>query len=38
MPEVPDGVTSQELRARLFSDIERRGILPTPLTNYKIEF
>jgi hypothetical protein len=34
MPEVPDGVTGQEIRARLFSDIERRRILPTPLTKF----
>ena len=33
MPEVPDGVTAQELRAELLSEIARRGILPTPITN-----
>jgi hypothetical protein len=32
MPEVPDGVTAQELRAELLSEIARRGILPTPIT------
>jgi hypothetical protein len=32
MPEVPDGVTAQEVRAELFSEIARTGILPTALT------
>ncbi len=34
MPEVPDGVTAQEVRAKLFSEIARRGILPTSLTKF----
>ena len=32
IPDVPEGVTSQEIRAELFSEIARRGLLPTHLT------
>ena len=31
MPEVPEGMTGQEIRAELFAEIARRGILPTHL-------
>ncbi len=31
MPEVPDGETAQEIRAKLIADIASSGLLPTPL-------
>jgi len=32
MPNIPDDVTSQELRAEILSDVIRLGVLPLELT------
>jgi hypothetical protein len=34
VPDVPDGETAQEIRAKLLADIASSGLLPTPVKKF----